>query len=286
MEEIYAIIVSDMEYSAKKHSLRPLLRHAFALALVVVLAFLFAPVSRADETTPAPDAAAAEPSPTPAASAMPAEEASPALGECSDDVLRVETRLSDLGFLPGVVDGVWRENDVQALASFAAALGKDETAAFSSLFSKEPLSFAAAATSTVFATGNSGFLMVRGSLMPWDEVKTRLQVGQTYTVTSCYSGISLHMVCVSVGTFAQFQPSLDWDNATLRGFFPQDSSSQKQPVAITVDGIYVAASILCAPAQLGEELPVYNVYFHGSVSEINGIPDAEHEAVVLIASGG
>ena len=116
-------------------------------------------------------------------------------------------------------------------------------------------------------------------------MKTRLKTGQTYTVTSCYSGISLHMVCVSIGTFAQFQPVLDWDNATLRGFFPQDSSSQKQPVAVTIDGIYVAASILSAPAQLGDELPVYDLYFHGSVSEINGIPDAEHEAVVLIASG-
>ena len=275
-----------MEYSAKKYNIPRLFQRTFAMALVFALSLAFVPVSRADETTPTPEATATGPAPSPASSTAPTGEVVPALGECSDDVLRVETRLSDLGFLPGVVDGVWRENDVQALANFTVALGKDETAAFSSLFSKESLSVATAGTSTVFATGNSGFLMVRGSLMPWDEVKTRLQTGQTYTVTSCYSGISLHMVCVSIGTFAQFQPALDWDNATLRGFFPQDSSSQKQPVAITVDGIYVAASILCAPAQLGEELPVYNVYFHGSVSEINGIPDAEHEAVVLIASGG
>ena len=272
-----------MEYSAKKHSFRPLLRRAFALAAVLALSLVFLPVSRADETTPAPSPSAAEPSPTSDASL---EGASLAPGECSDAVLRAETRLSDLGFLPGVVDGVWRENDATAFSNFAAALGKGETDAFSLLFSREPLVFQSPAASTVFASGSSGFLMVRGSLMPWDEVKTRLKTGETYTVTSCYSGISLHMLCVSVGTFAQFQPVLDWDNATLRGFFPQDSSSQKQPVAVTIDGIYVAASILCAPAQLGDELPVYNVYFHGSVSEINGIPDAEHEAVVLTASGG
>lgn len=275
-----------MEYSAKKHRNIRQLSRVFALALVFALSIVFAPVSHADEAALAPGTPSAEPSPSPAVSTALSAGTSPVLGECSDGVLRTETRLSDLGFLPGVVDGVWRENDAQALASFASALGKDETAALSSLFSKEPLSLQPVGASTVFAAGNSGFLMVRGSLMPWDEVKTRLKAGQTYTVTSCYSGISLHMVCVSVGTFAQFQPVLDWDNATLRGFFPEDSSSQKQPVAITVDGIYVAASILCAPAQLGDELPVYNVYFHGSVSEINGIPDAEHEAVVLIASGG
>jgi len=275
-----------MEYSAKKHRNIHLLCRVFALAMVFALSLVFTPVSRADEATPAPGTPSAEPTPSPAASTSPSSSTAPALGECSDGVLRTETRLSDLGFLPGVVDGVWRENDVQALAGFASALGKDEAAAFSFLFSKEPLSLQPVGASTVFAAGNSGFLMVRGSLMPWDEVKTRLKEGQTYTVTSCYSGISLHMVCVSIGTFAQFQPVLDWDNATLRGFFPEDSSSQKQPVVITVDGIYVAASILCAPAQLGEELPVYNVYFHGSVAEINGIPDAEHEAVVLVASGG
>lgn len=268
-----------MEYSAKKHSFRPLLRRAFALAAVFALSLVFLPASLAKNATPAPGAPSAEP--TAAAKEVPF-----ALGACSDEVLRAETRLSDLEFLASVVDGVWRENDQAAFLNFAAALGKDETSAFSLLFSKEALVFQSPAASTVFASGNSGFLLVRGSYMPWDEVRTRLKTEQIYTVTSCYSGISLRMACVSIGTFAQFQPVLDWDNATLRGFFPEDSSSQKQPVAVTIDGIYVAASILCAPAQLGDELPVYNLYFHGSVSEINGIPDAEHEAVVLTASGG
>ena len=271
-----------MEYSTQKHKIHPLLGRVIALALVVALAFLFAPVSRAEEATPTPDATTAESSPEPTAAAP---QAAFTLGACSDEVLRAETRLSDLGFLSNVIDGVWRENDATAFANFAADLGKDEAAALPLLYSKEALDFSSPAASTVFASGSSGFLLVRGSFMPWDEVKTRLKTGQTYTVTSCYSGISLHMVCVSIGTFAQFQPVLDWDNATLRGFFPQDSSSQKQPVAVTIDGIYVAASILSAPVQLGDELPVYDLYFHGSVSEINGIPDAEHEAVVLIASG-
>lgn len=269
-----------MEYSAKKHNLRPLLRRMFALAVILAFSLVYAPFSHAEEATPAPGA---ESSPEPTATAKPTVFS---LGACSDEVLRAETRLSDLGFLPSVVDGVWRENDETAFANFAAALGKDETSALPLLFSKEALDFSSPAASSVFASGSSGFLLVRGSYMPWDEVKTRLKTGQTYTVTSCYSGISLHMLCVSVGTFAQFQPVLDWDNATLRGFFPEDSSSQKQPVAVTIDGIYVAASILCAPVQLGDELPVYDLYFHGSVSDINGIPDAEHEAVVLTASGG
>lgn len=271
-----------MEHSTKKHSFSSPLRRALALLLVAALVFVCAPAALAEEATPTPAADTAGTTPAPAADAT---SASPAPGECSDDVLRLETRLSDLGFLTGVVDGVWAEDDAQALTQFAAALGADAESAVSSLFSKEVLPLTTQA-STVFAQAGSGFLVVRGSLMPWDEAETRLIVGQSYNVTSCYSGITLHMVCVSVGTYARMQPALDWDNATLRGFFPIDSSSEKQPVAITMDGILVAASIQCAPAQLGAELPVYNVYFHNSVSQINGIPDAEHEAVVLTASGG
>ena len=80
-------------------------------------------------------------------------------------------------------------------------------------------------------------------------------------------------------------PELDWDNATLRGFFDSTSSSEKHPVVITIDGVLVAASIQqAAPDMSGEALPEYGVYFHGSLTGVNAIPDAEHEAIVQIAA--
>ena len=93
------------------------------------------------------------------------------------------------------------------------------------------------------------------------------------------------MVCVSVGSHAKFSPELEWDNATLRGFFSSDSSSEKQPVVLTIDGVLIAASIQqAAPSADETALPEYSVFFHDSLSEINGIPDAEHEAIVEIAA--
>jgi len=206
------------------------------------------------------------------------------LGECSDDVLRVELRLSDLGYLSGVVNGRWEQADADALAAFAEANNTTIYQAGDLLFAAEAIP--ASKITSVFASGaQQGFLITYGTLMPWAEVQSKLAPGKSYDVTSCYSGITLHMVCVSVGSHAKMRPELDWDNATLRGFFSAASSSEKQPVVIAVDGILIAASIQqAAPSMENQPLPEYAMYFSGSLTGVNGIPDAEHEAIVRIAA--
>jgi len=206
------------------------------------------------------------------------------LGACSDDVLRVETRLSDLGYSTLVINGRWEQADADALSAFAAANGVTTVSVEQALFSDEAIP-AAGSTGSVFASGTGGFALTYGSLMPWDEVKARLQPEVSYNITSCYSSITLHMVCVSLGAHAKFRPELEWDNATLRGFFSSASSSEKQPIVVSVDGILIAASIQqAAPGADTDGLPEYSVYFHDSLTGIHGIPDAEHESVIQIAA--
>jgi hypothetical protein len=206
------------------------------------------------------------------------------LGDCTDDVFRVETRLSDLGYLKTVVNGRWEQADADALSAFADANKVTVYGAGNVLFSNDAIP-ASSVGSSIFATGPQGFLVTYGTLMPWSEVKPKLVPGQSYDVTSCYSGIALHMVCVSVGEHAKMRPELDWDNATLRGFFYAASSSEKQPVVITIDGVLVAASIQQAAPSLEEQAqPEYGLYFSGSLSDVNGIPDAEHEQIIRIAA--
>ena len=205
-------------------------------------------------------------------------------GDSSDEVFRVEMRLSDLGYLKNVVNGKWEQADADALSAFADANKVTVYGAGNVLFSNDAIP-ASSTGSTIFATGPQGFLVTFGTLMPWSEVSTKLVPGQAYDVISCYSGIALHMVCVSAGGHAKMRPELDWDNATLRGFFYAASSSEKQPVVITIDGILIAASIQQAAPSLKEQsLPEYGLYFSGSLSDVNGIPDAEHEAIVRIAA--
>jgi hypothetical protein len=206
------------------------------------------------------------------------------LGDCSDEVQRVEIRLSDLGYLKSVVNGRWDGPDADAYEAFATANGITPAAAIDLLFTNDAIA-AARHGGTVFVSGAQKFLMTYGTLMPWDEVSGQLVPGQSYAMTSCYTGITLHMVCVSVGAHAKMRPELDWDNATLRGFFDSTSSSEKNPVVVTIDGVLVAASIQqAAPDMTGEALPEYAVYFHDSPTGVNGIPDAEHEAIVQIAA--
>ncbi len=219
-----------------------------------------------------------------AAPATLAEDGIFAYGESSDDIQRVEIRLSDLGYFKGVVNGRWEAADEAALAAFATANGVSPAAAVDLLFSNEAIPVSRYG-GTVFASGAQGFLVTHGTLMPWEEVSAKLVPGQAYPMTSCYTGITLHMVCISLGAHAKMRPELDWDNATLRGFFDSTSSSEKHPVVITIDGVLVAASIQqAAPDMSGEALPEYGVYFHGSLTGVNAIPDAEHEAIVQIAA--
>ncbi len=218
------------------------------------------------------------------APAAQAEDGVFALGESSDDVHRVEIRLSDLGYFKGVVNGRWDPADADAFAAFSTANGVSQSGAAELLFSNDAIA-ASRHGGTVFVGGTQGFLLTYGTLMPWEEVSAKLVPGQSYNVTSCYTAITLHMVCVSVGAHARMRPELDWDDATLRGFFGSTSSSEKHPIVVTIDGVLVAASIQqAAPDMSGEAQPEYGVYFHDSLSNVGGIPDAEHEAIVQIAA--
>lgn len=201
------------------------------------------------------------------------------LGECSDDVLRAETRLSDLGYLTGVVDGLWEQDDADALAAFSAG-GAANGDALSSLFSADALS------GSFLQDSAPPVLLAPGVLVNWDEIEPRLIIGDAYALSDCRTGITVRVVCAAKSGYALFTPELDWDDATLRGFFQGESSSEKLPVAVLIDGVSVAASLQYAPDSGTGTLTSYSVYFSGSVSGIGGIADADHEAVVLAASGG
>jgi peptidoglycan hydrolase-like protein with peptidoglycan-binding domain len=211
---------------------------------------------------------------------VPARAEEPAFlpGDCSDDVLRAETRLSDLGYLTGIVDGLWGQNDVNALAAFYAASGTQGDGTLDSLFSAST-----AAAQDAFPAAS---LLAPGVLVNWDEVKEHLIIGQAYALTDCRTGIIVRVVCIKTGGYARFTPELDWDDATLRGFFSSTASSEKLPVAVLIDGVSVAASLQYASVPADGTLASYCIYFSGSVSGVNGIPDVDHEAVVHAAAGG
>lgn len=231
------------------------------LALLCALTLPTGAISRADE-----DAAAAVPT----------------VGDCSDGALRAELRLCDLGYSARVPNGLWEQEDATALDRFAQTTGLSADAVLPALFSMDA---PAAVNAQASPSPQNGALAAIGSAMPWEEVKPRLAVGQTYGVTGCRSGITLHLICVSADNHAHMQPALEWDEATLRGFFAGVGGSEKQPVAITIDGIRVAASIQLAPATSAGETAVFSVFFIGSVSDISGLPDAEHDRVVAAACG-
>ena len=90
-----------------------------------------------------------------------AETDSFAVGDCSDDVLRAEMRLSDMDYLHGVVDGLWSEEDAAAFESFLTdyALLPGKGTSLLLLGGDLPERTVSTASSGVFASGGaSGFL--------------------------------------------------------------------------------------------------------------------------------
>lgn len=204
----------------------------------------------------------------------------PAVGDCSDTALRAEIRLCDLGYSVRVVNGLWEQEDADALSRFALAAELTRDRILAGLFS----SGAPAAAKAPLSLPQGEALAAIGSPMPWEEVKTQLVEGQAYDITSCYSGITLHLVYVSAANHARMRPVLEWDDATLRGFFVDGGSAAKQPVVVVIDGIRVAASVQLAPSADGGA--TFAVFFTGSRSDIGALPDAEHDRVVAVAGGG
>lgn len=126
--------------------------------------------------------------------------------------------------------------------------------------------------------------IVTGEAVPWSEVRALLAAGNEYAVTACDSGIVCKMRCLGAAHHARMAPVLDWDEMTLAAMFGDGDIFAKQPVVLTLGNRRVAASLSPCWRAAGAQAE-YELYCAGSVSDISGIPDADHARLVRIAAG-
>ena len=202
-----------------------------------------------------------------------------------DAVLRAQLRLGDLGYLSSPLSG-------RADAAYRAALDAYQKNAGSAALGVPAALFDNAAPAAIPADEAAVLTrpaqtMLFGAPMAWEEVRQKLVMGESYTVTDCYSGIVLRLVYDGGDGHAHMRPALAWDAATLQGLAGDINNFEKQPVVIGVDGVRVAASIdVHAHTEDGELANAYFcTYFFGSVSSLGGIEDADHNAALNIAAG-
>lgn len=209
-------------------------------------------------------------------------------GDKGEEVVRVQTRLFDLGFYTYKPTGSYQTVTRSAVVAYQASCGltSDGTVGaetMRSLFLRGakrvdfhagvPLSFTA-----------QGTITQKGTAEPWDTVKTKLVPDGVCRFRNAATGEDVSLVYVSGENHADLtvptRTAAERNAAVgmLTSWLGSANSFYKCAVLLELDGQWIAASMQWD----GSEHVC--VYFKGSVSHVLDLPDAEHTANINKAS--
>lgn len=218
-------------------------------------------------------------------------------GDSGEAVIRIQLRLRELGYLCYPPTGVYRAMTVDAVKAFQercgsygsplAVDGRMGPESMKRLF--DPNAPRVRIPDSVHMPRGpiAERLAVKGQLVSWSEVKTKLSAGRTYTATDCNTGSAFRLVFAGGENHAEMQLASDEDAAVFLECCGGEHNFLKRPIVVDIDGIGTAASMLCMPhgaagASAGEEHIC--VFFYGSLSHVGNLPDIEHDSAVLKAA--
>ncbi|MBR4905907.1 MAG: peptidoglycan-binding protein [Clostridia bacterium] len=209
-------------------------------------------------------------------------------GDKGEDVVRIQTRLFDLGFYTYKPTGSFQTVTRSAVVSYQAAcglsadgrIGEDTMRSLFTLGAKRvdfhaevPLSFTA-----------QGAITQKGEPVSWKTVREKLTEGETYHVRNAATGETVSLVFSSGEKHAETAvPERPYSERTaavsmLTAWLGSANSFYKCAVLFELDGQWIAASM-----QWDGEAHAC-VYFKDSTSHVLNLPDAEHEANIRKAS--
>lgn len=209
-------------------------------------------------------------------------------GDKGEEVVRIQTRLFDLGFYTYKPTGSYRTVTRTAVMTYQSASGLmndgsvgSET--FQALFSKNAgrVSFHAWVPLRFTAQGP---VTQKGNPIPWKTVRSSLTEGTSYRIRNAATGEDLVLVFGSGENHAEMTvPVMNPDrNATLSmlsQWLGNVNSFYKCAVLFELNGQWIAASMQWDGAEH------VCVYFKDSLSHVLGFPDAEHDLNVQKVSG-
>ncbi len=129
-----------------------------------------------------------------------------------------------------------------------------------------------------------------GKLMPWEEVKAKMVVGQSYTLTDFNTGVTFSMVYTGGTNHAEMECATANDATIFKDTFGGEYNYFKRPMLLPLDGTMIACSLQGEPH--GEDTISRNdmdghacLFFDGSLSHVGALIDAEHVNNIYIAAG-
>lgn len=205
-------------------------------------------------------------------------------GSKGEDVVRLQTRLMDLGYNTYKPTGSYQSLTQRFVQSYQAAAGQSPTGrmepeALTALYSTNAPIKPFEATIPLTFTAQSSYFSVTGEALPWDTVKSRLQSGESLTVTNCATGAACTLLYEEGSGHAHLTPSGAADAAAMTAWLGSQNSFYKIAVTALIDGQPIAASLQWDGSSRA------CLYFSGSSSHVLGLSDAEHDSLVKKAAG-
>ncbi len=202
-------------------------------------------------------------------------------GDRGEEVVRVQTRLFDLGYYTYKPTGSFQTVTKAAVISYQSAsglmsdgsVGQETMAALFSGRAKR-IPFHAEVPLTFSAQGP---ILRTGTALSWERVRLNLHAGETYLLRNAATDETVSLVFVSGENHAEMTlpdaaAAKAASAAMLSKWLGTANSFYKCAVLFELDGQQIAASI-----QWNGEDRVC-VYFSGSLSHVGNYPDVEHEA--------
>ncbi len=203
-------------------------------------------------------------------------------GSTGQDVVRLQTRLMDLGYNTYKPTGSFQSLTVRCVNAYQAAAGQTVTGSLSAeeqvvLYSQSaPIAPFSAVVPLTF-TAQSPYFVVTGEEILWERVKGALTPGMSVTLTNCATGESCQVLYLGGEGHAEVDASAA--AGVLTGWLGSSNSFYKAAVTARIENTDVAASLQWDGSSRG------CLYFSGSVSHVNNLSDAEHSDLVKRAAG-
>ena len=209
-------------------------------------------------------------------------------GDRGEEVVRIQTRLFDLGFYTYKPTGSYQTVTRTAVVSYQAACGlmSDGTVGretMQSMFTRgaKRVDFHAGVALSYTA---QGAITQKGEAVSWTTVREKLTEGETYRIRNAATGEDVSLIYAGGESHAEMQvPTryLQVRNAAvsmLTQWLGSANSFYKCAVLFELDGQWIAASMQWDGAEHA------CVYFRDSLSHVLGFADTEHQSNIKKAS--
>ncbi len=222
------------------------------------------------------------------------------LDSTGEMVVRIQTRLRELGYLNYKPTGAYRSMTVDAVKAFQ--LRCNETGDSLDVDGR----MGEQSMKTLFSTNAprakipdevhmprgpiADTLKETGDAVEWSVVSNELVKGSAYKVIDCNTGKEFSLIFAGGENHAEMELASADELESFNSICGSDYNFLKRPVIVMVGSKRIAGSLQCFPHgtdtidENGMEGHVC-VFFEGSLSHVGSLPDIEHNSNIYSASG-